>query len=146
MTRSPQSDPDVLASRIRSVLEEHPHKPPRVVSKLIAEVIRPTAPVAAPPAVDAPLVVLHNKTLPDPEAWVEFRQRLQSDPIEAMVDAGVATTRNRTHNAFRALGLDPTTVRAVVIEHDWLRIYRYDPPASNQPSVPQTVPILGETA
>jgi hypothetical protein len=127
-----------LAARVAGLLEEHRHKPRRVQARLVAELVETDQERHLD--TDAPPDTITDKSRPDPKAWVQFRKRLNDDPFGALVDAGVATTRNRTHAALHALGLDPTEVRAVVIEHDSLRVYRYD--THNQASVPQTVPIL----
>lgn len=124
---SPQTD---LQASVAALLEEHRRKAPRVQARLVLELLD------AQPAKPAPKPGVARSAV----AWDEARSRIEADPLVKLVDQGVATTRNRTHAAFRALGLEPASVRAVVIEHDWLRVYRYDRPS--QPSVPQTVPIL----
>lgn len=125
---SPQTD---LQASVAALLEEHRRKAPRVQARLVLELLdaQPAKPVAPKPVVTRSSV-----------AWDEARTRIEVDPLGKLVDQGIATTRNRTHAAFRALGLEPAEVRAVVIEHDWLRVYYHDRPS--QPSVPQTVPIL----
>lgn len=126
---NPQTD---LQASVAALLEEHRRKAPRVQARLVLELL------GAQPAKPAPKPVV--APLRSSEAWDEARTRIEADPLGKLVDQGVATTRNRTHAAFRALGLEPAEVRAVVIEHDWLRVYYHDRPS--QPSVPQTVPIL----
>lgn len=127
---SPQTD---LQASVAALLEEHRRKAPRVQARLVLELLdaQPAKPVAPKPVV-APLR--------SSEAWDEARTRIEADPLVKLVDQGIATTRNRTHAAYRALGLEPAEVVAVVIEHDWLRVYRHDRPT--QADVPQTVPIL----
>lgn len=125
------SPPTDLQASVAALLEEHRRKAPRVQARLVLELL------GAQPAKPAPKPVVPLRSA---EAWDEARTRIEADPLGKLVDQGVATTRNRTHAAFRALGLEPAEVRAVVIEHDWLRVYYHDRPA--QPSVPQTVPIL----
>lgn len=120
-----------LQASVAALLEEHRRKAPRVQARLVLELL------GAQPAKPAPKPVV---PLRSSEAWDEARTRIEADPLVKLVDQGVATTRNRTHAAFRALGLEPASVRAVVIEHDWLRVYHHDRPS--QADVPQTVPIL----
>lgn len=124
------SPPTDLQASVAALLEEHRRKAPRVQARLVLELLD------AHPARPAPKPVVTRSAV----AWDDARTRIEADPLGKLVDQGVATTRNRTHAAFRALGLEPASVRAVVIEHDWLRVYHHDRPA--QPSLPQTVPIL----
>lgn len=125
--------PDPLATMI-GVLTEHRHKAPRVQAKLLAEALNPTPAAAVPVQIGR-----------EAQAWDATKDR-----IGRLIDEGIATTRNRTHAAMRALGLNPTEVRALVIEHDSIRVYRYDPTVSDKtghrPSIPQTMPILEESA
>ena len=116
-----------LQASVTALLEEHRHKPARVQARLVLELLD------AQPAKSAVKPTRTRTSV----AWTEARDR--PDPLRRLVDTGVATTRNRTHAAYRALGLEPAEVVAVVIEQDWLRIYRHDRALAD---VPQTVPIL----
>lgn len=113
-----------VRSVVLGVLTDNPRKPPRVLAKLIADQLHHQPPAGEP-------VVVEER--PDPATWTDYESRL--------IDDGIATTRNRTDAALRSLGLEPAEIRAVVIERDWLRIYRWTDTATAQ-----TMPILKETA
>lgn len=109
------TDPSPL---IQAVLSEHRHKPARVQTRLVLDAIRHLLAADDAETVEA-------APLPETLEWRSFRQRLDQDPHGSLVDFGLATTRNRTHGAYRALGLDPHDIRAVVIEPDQIRVYPY---------------------
>jgi len=69
---------------------------------------------------------------PQPVSWLDFEDR-----IEGLIATGIATTRSRTSSAIGELGLNPTEVRAVVIEQHTVRVYRW-----SDVSHAQTIPIL----
>lgn len=69
---------------------------------------------------------------PDPGTWLEFE-----DVNEGLLADGIATTRTRTSAAIAELGLDPTEVRAVVIEDRTVHVYRYTDRVTRQ-----TMPII----
>ena len=69
---------------------------------------------------------------PDPDSWLEF-----VNVNEGLLADGIATSRTRTSSAIAELGLDPSEVRAVVIETNVVHVYRW----SNKPKR-QTLPII----
>lgn len=72
---------------------------------------------------------------PDPESWTRFVSR-----TEQLLATGVATSRERTTAAIAELGLNPAEIRAVVIEQQQVRVYRY-----SDKHLAQTMPIIEET-
>jgi hypothetical protein len=122
-----------LHARLANLLEEHHRKSPRVQARLALELIKAAGTGRPPP----PVTPVEDR--PDPAIWTEAVERIEADPFRRLVDSGVATTRNRTHAAIRALGLDPTEVRALVVEHDFIRVYRW-----TDRDHAQTLPILEE--
>lgn len=69
---------------------------------------------------------------PDPGPWLEFE-----DVNEGLLADGIATSRSRTSAAIAELGLDPTEVRAVVIEARTVHVYRHSDRVTRQ-----TMPII----
>lgn len=119
------------SSLVQAVLTEHRHKSPRVQARLVMEAL------AAKDG--APVTVLPTDR-PDPAPWVDFNERMTTQQ-QRLVDEGFATTRNRTHAAITALDLDPAEVRALVVEHDFIRVFRW-----TDRSASQTLPIIEEPA
>jgi hypothetical protein len=103
-----------LRDQIASVLLEHRRKAPRVQANLVVQLVQGRRPVLAE-AVAEPVDVQ-----PDPPRWSKYAERNAK-----WLEDGIATTRNRTHAAMTALGLDPNEVRAVVIEPDVVHIFRW---------------------
>lgn len=125
----PDTDPVVTRVRdtLRGFLEDHRHKPPRVLAGLVADHL---AGLDLLTDELEPEIRWVPETRPDPPSWLHLKERL--------IDEGVATTLRRTRMAIEALDLDPDEVRAVVIEQGWLRVYRWTDPTTTA----QTVPIL----
>lgn len=69
---------------------------------------------------------------PEPNSWTEYH-----DQREGLVATGIATTPERTTAAMAELGLDPSEVRAVVIERHAVRVFRY-----SDRKRAQTMPII----
>lgn len=122
-----------LQARIAGVLEDNRHKPARVQAKLVHELVRHLG------SQHEQILITPAEDRTEPEPWVEFASRLRTDPLPRLVEQGIATTRNRTNAAMTVLGLDPHEVRAVVIEHDTLRVFRW-----TDRTCAQTVPIIEE--
>lgn len=119
---------------LTGLLTDEKHKPPRVIARKALDLLNRLDMLAADPepATEAGQLVTLPKQQPEPPSWLAFVDRLPTD-----VDP-VAITRNRTRAALEALGLRPSDVRAVVIEQDYLRVYRW----TDRTEVAQTVPVL----
>lgn len=133
MNRSPSSD---AAAAIVNLIDAEKRKPARVLARLVADHLDALGFLAVeeePEEEPRGLLVLAGKR-PDPPTWLRFATTL--DDTEP-----VAVTRNRTEQAIEHLGLEPSEVRAVVIEHDWLRVYRW-----TDRTTAQTLPVLEEPA
>lgn len=96
-----------LRDLIAAVLEDNHRRPVRVQANKVMQLLE------APPAVPGRL-----PSRPDPARWVKYAERNR-----ALLDAGIATTRNRTRAAMEALGLEPNEVRAVVIEPHTVHVF-----------------------
>lgn len=120
------------------VLTDNARKPPRVLAKLVADHLDALGLLDHPEPTrigdEGSLVLMGRR--PEPPSWLRFARTLDDEPP-------VAVTRNRTDTALRHLGLDPTEVRAVVVERDYLRVYRW---TDRTESSGQTMPILKEPA
>src|SRR5689334_21615049 len=109
------------------LLTDNARKPPRVLAALVADHLHALHLLAD----DRELVARKVITAPkDPPSWEHFKPSL--------VDDGIATTRARTDAAIQALHLEPAEVRAVVIEDNLIRVYRY----TDRTTLAQTMPIL----
>lgn len=124
---------DDTAASLVGLLTDEGRKPPRVLARKIAEHLQ-ALDLLADPVPDAPaggeLVRIRRRGEPGP--WLRFADTLPDD-------VPVAVTRNRTDAALTHLGLVPVEVRAVVIEQDWLRVFRW-----TDRTTAQTMPILEE--
>lgn len=102
-----------LRDRIAAVLIENQRRAPRVQA---TAVLRELGDALVPVATDEGVELRR----PEPPRWARYAER--NAPLLA---AGVATTRNRTHEAIRSLGLEPEEIRAVVIEADTVHVFRW---------------------
>lgn len=116
-----------LRDRIAAVLVEHQRRPPRVQA---VAVLRELNGAVDTVEVDGEPVVRR----PEPPRWAKYAER--NAPL---LEAGVATTRNRTAAAMVALGLEPHEVRAVVIEPSVIHVFRWTDARSN---VGMGIPIV----
>lgn len=97
-----------LRDLIQGVLEDNHRRPARIVANKIVQLLdKPAEPTPLP-------------NLPEPARWAKYAARNQ-----ALLDSGIATTRNRTRAAMEALGLEPNEVRAVVIEPHVIFVFRW---------------------
>lgn len=106
-----------LRDLIAGLLEENRLKPPRVQANVVVQLIESYRPPSSPEVVAAPKPTKGQR---DPARWVKYAER-----NAALLDEGIATTRNRTVAAMAALGLDPVEVRAVVIEPNVIHVFRW---------------------
>lgn len=132
---------DHAAAALVGLLADEGRKPPRVLARKIADHLDALGLLASPSELgdddDEPegqLVLMGQR--PEPPTWLRFAATLDDED-----EAPVAVTRNRTEKAMRHLGLDPSQVRAVVVEHDFLRVFRW-----SDRTAAQTMPILEEPA
>ena len=102
-----------LRDRIAAVLVEHARRPPRVQAAAILRELGDTV----EPAKDDDGPVLQRV---EPPRWARYAERNAQ-----WLEAGVATTRNRTRSAMEALGLVPDEVRAVVIEPFCIHVFKW---------------------
>lgn len=124
---------DRALNALTGLLTDERLRPPRVVARKVLDLLDSLDMLAAAPepATEAGQLVTLSKQQ-EPPSWLTFVDRLPAgvDPI--------AVTRNRTRSALEALGLRPEDVRAVVIEQDFLRVYRW----ADRTEAAQTMPVL----
>ena len=127
------STQDRALNALIGLLIDEKHKPPRVIARKALDLLDSLDMLAAEPkpAKDAGRLVTLAKRQ-EPPSWLAFVDRLDTN------ETPIAVTRNRTSAALEALGLRPEDVRAVVIEQDWIRVYRW----SDRTEVAQTMPVL----
>lgn len=124
---------DRVLTALTGLLADERLRPPRVVARKVLDLLAGLDALAAEPepTKDAGRLV----TLPkrqEPPSWLAFVDRLDTN------ETPIAVTRNRTSAALEALGLRPEDVRAVVIEQDFIRVYRW----GDRTEVAQTMPVL----
>lgn len=102
-----------LRDRIAAVLVEHARRPPRVQA---AAILRELGDSVEPAKEDEGPVLRRVQ----PPRWARYVER--NAPL---LEAGVATTRNRTRGAMEALGLEPDEIRAVVIEAHQIHVFKW---------------------
>lgn len=124
---------DRALNALIGLLIDEKHKPPRVIARKALDLLDSLDMLAAEPkpAKDAGRLVTLAKRQ-EPPSWLAFVDRLDTN------ETPIAVTRNRTRAALEALGLRPEDVRAVVIEQDFIRVYRW----SDRTEVAQTMPVL----
>lgn len=125
---------DRVLTALTGLLADERLRPPRVVARKVLDLLDSLDMLAAEPkpAKDAGRLVTLAKRRQEPPSWLAFVDRLDTSEVP------IAVTRNRTSAALEALGLRPEDVRAVVIEQDWIRVYRW----SDRTEVAQTMPVL----
>lgn len=99
-----------LRDLVAAVLEDNHRRPVRVQANAVVNAIRGREGTAPPPAAPPP----------EPPRWSRYAERNAK-----LLNAGVATTRNRVEAAMHALGLEPHEIRAVVIEPSTIHVFRW---------------------
>lgn len=128
------STQDRALNALIGLLIDEKHKPPRVIARKALDLLDSLDMLAAKPAPakETGQLVTLAKRRQEPPSWLAFVDRLDTN------ETPIAVTRNRTSAALEALGLRPEDVRAVVIEQDFIRVYRW----SDRTEVAQTMPVL----
>lgn len=125
---------DRALNALTGLLADERLRPPRVVARKVLDLLDSLDMLAAEPepVKEAGRLVTLPKRRQEPPSWLAFVDRLDTSEVP------IAVTRNRTTSALEALGLRPEDVRAVVIEQDFIRVYRW----SDRTEVAQTMPVL----